>query len=84
MLKEVFKRNWQMFLNVMDHVVKQWIVFVFSNQGSGKTYTIGGGSLLTQTEDELGVIPRAVKQIYDAIQVPETDIYENEDKDNNL
>ena len=38
-------------------------------QGSGKTFTIGGGNIATQTEEEFGVIPRAVKQIFDTIQV---------------
>ena len=38
-------------------------------QGSGKTYTMGGGNIAAQTEDELGVIPRAIKHMYDHIQV---------------
>lgn len=43
-------------------------VFAYGQTGSGKTYTIGGGNLLTQTEEELGIIPRAVKQIFTTIQ----------------
>jgi len=34
-------------------------------KGSGKTYTMGGGSLLNQTDDEMGIMPRAVQQAFD-------------------
>lgn len=40
-------------------------VFAYGQTGSGKTYTIGGGNLSSMTEQEQGIIPRAVKQMYD-------------------
>ncbi|KAK2183775.1 hypothetical protein NP493_289g01021 [Ridgeia piscesae] len=44
-------------------------VFAYGQTGSGKTFTIGGGNIASQTEEEFGVIPRAVKQIFDTIQM---------------
>lgn len=41
-------------------------------QGSGKTYTIGGGNVSPVTEDEDGIIPRAVRQMFDIINVSTT------------
>jgi hypothetical protein len=38
-------------------------------QGSGKTYTIGGGNISPVTEDEDGIIPRAVRQMFDTLSV---------------
>lgn len=38
-------------------------------QGSGKTHTVGGDSIASQTEDEFGIIPRAVKHLYEIIKV---------------
>ena len=37
-------------------------------QGSGKTYTIGDG-ISSFTDDEYGIIPRALKAIFDNMQV---------------
>ena len=34
-------------------------------QGAGKTYTMGGGSWLNQTEDDMGIMPRAVQQLFE-------------------
>ena len=45
------------------------VLFIRLLQGSGKTYTVGGGNIATQTEEDFGIIPRAVKYIYDHIQV---------------
>ncbi|XP_078703332.1 kinesin-like protein KIF27 [Branchiostoma floridae x Branchiostoma belcheri] len=43
-------------------------VFAYGQTGSGKTYTIvGGGNTDTITEDEYGIIPRAIKQIFSTI-----------------
>ena len=43
--------------------------FVYSDlQGSGKTHTIGGGNIASQTEEEFGMIPRAVSDIFATIQ----------------
>jgi len=36
-------------------------------KGSGKTFTMGGGSLLNQTDDEMGIMPRAVQQVFEII-----------------
>ncbi|KAI0219309.1 hypothetical protein LSAT2_029120 [Lamellibrachia satsuma] len=44
-------------------------VFAYGQTGSGKTFTIGGGNIASQTEEEFGIIPRAVKQIFDTIQM---------------
>ncbi|XP_064601119.1 kinesin-like protein KIF27 [Liolophura sinensis] len=40
-------------------------VFAYGQTGSGKTYTIGGANITSITEEEYGIIPRAVKQMYD-------------------
>ncbi|XP_035668109.1 kinesin-like protein KIF27 isoform X2 [Branchiostoma floridae] len=43
-------------------------VFAYGQTGSGKTYTIvGGGNTDTITEEEYGIIPRAIKQIFSTI-----------------
>lgn len=36
--------------------------------GSGKTYTMGTGFDLSVSEEELGIIPRAVRQLFQGIQ----------------
>ena len=36
-------------------------------KGSGKTFTMGGGSWLSQTDDEMGIMPRAVQQLFEII-----------------
>ena len=38
-------------------------------QGSGKTYTVGGGNMNSFTEEEYGIIPRALKDMFDYMQV---------------
>ena len=38
-------------------------------QGSGKTYTMGGGNMNSFTEEEYGIIPRALKDMFDYMQV---------------
>ncbi|XP_064634767.1 kinesin-like protein KIF27 isoform X2 [Lineus longissimus] len=39
-------------------------VFAYGQTGSGKTYTIGGGNIADLTEDEFGILPRAIKHIF--------------------
>uniref|UniRef100_K1PAX1 Kinesin-like protein KIF27 n=1 Tax=Magallana gigas TaxID=29159 RepID=K1PAX1_MAGGI len=39
-----------------------------TTQGSGKTYTVGGGNMNSITEEEYGVIPRALKDMFDYMQ----------------
>ena len=43
-------------------------------QGSGKTYTVGGGNIASLTEDEYGIIPRAIKEMYEIIQVTKINV----------
>ncbi|KAK3536928.1 hypothetical protein QTP86_027059, partial [Hemibagrus guttatus] len=43
-------------------------VFAYGQTGSGKTYTMGTGFDMTVTEDEQGIIPRAVRQLFQGIQ----------------
>ena len=38
-------------------------------QGSGKTHTIGGLDVASKTEDEFGIIPRAIQHLFDTIRV---------------
>ena len=38
-------------------------------QGSGKTHTIGGLNITSQTEEDFGVIPRAVKHMFEIMKV---------------
>lgn len=38
-------------------------------QGSGKTYTIGGTNAATHTDDEMGIIPRALQRLFHLIHV---------------
>ncbi|XP_045174185.2 kinesin-like protein KIF27 isoform X3 [Mercenaria mercenaria] len=44
-------------------------VFAYGQTGSGKTYTIGGGNISPVTEDEDGIIPRAVRQMFDTLSI---------------
>ncbi|XP_072045024.1 kinesin-like protein KIF27 isoform X2 [Amphiura filiformis] len=43
-------------------------VFAYGQTGSGKTYTIGGHNSINLTEDEIGIIARAVQQMFDIIK----------------
>ncbi|XP_073475790.1 kinesin-like protein KIF21A isoform X3 [Aquarana catesbeiana] len=43
-------------------------VFAYGQTGSGKTYTMGTGFDVNITEEELGIIPRAVKHLYRRIE----------------
>ncbi|KAK3104146.1 hypothetical protein FSP39_024813, partial [Pinctada imbricata] len=43
-------------------------VFAYGQTGSGKTYTVGGGNISSLTEDEYGIIPRALKVMYDIMK----------------
>lgn len=47
-------------------------VFAYGQTGSGKTYTIGGGNISPVTEDEDGIIPRAVRQMFDIMSIDST------------
>uniref|UniRef100_H3AFT1 Kinesin family member 27 n=1 Tax=Latimeria chalumnae TaxID=7897 RepID=H3AFT1_LATCH len=44
-------------------------VFAYGQTGSGKTYTIGGGhvDLVSVSEEEKGIIPRAIQEIFQSI-----------------
>ncbi|NXX41224.1 KIF27 protein, partial [Tricholaema leucomelas] len=39
-------------------------VFAYGQTGSGKTYTIGGGHIASVAEDEKGIIPRAIEELF--------------------
>ncbi|XP_021353306.1 kinesin-like protein KIF27 [Mizuhopecten yessoensis] len=41
-------------------------VFAYGQTGSGKTFTVGGGNI--SCEEEYGIIPRALKEIFDTIE----------------
>ncbi|XP_052556642.1 kinesin-like protein KIF27 isoform X2 [Tympanuchus pallidicinctus] len=42
-------------------------VFAYGQTGSGKTYTIGGGHIASIVEDEKGIIPRAIQELFQHI-----------------
>uniref|UniRef100_A0A670JNJ0 Kinesin motor domain-containing protein n=1 Tax=Podarcis muralis TaxID=64176 RepID=A0A670JNJ0_PODMU len=42
-------------------------VFAYGQTGSGKTYTIGGGHVASVAEEERGIIPRAIEEIFQII-----------------
>ncbi|XP_062985453.1 kinesin-like protein KIF27 isoform X3 [Elgaria multicarinata webbii] len=42
-------------------------VFAYGQTGSGKTYTIGGGHVASVAEEERGIIPRAIQEIFQII-----------------
>ncbi|XP_074851277.1 kinesin-like protein KIF27 [Carettochelys insculpta] len=42
-------------------------VFAYGQTGSGKTYTIGGGHIASVAEDEKGIIPRAIQELFQNI-----------------
>ncbi|XP_018614657.1 kinesin-like protein KIF27 [Scleropages formosus] len=42
-------------------------VFAYGQTGSGKTYTIGAGHFVSSAEEERGIIPRAVQDIFQCI-----------------
>ncbi|NXG92458.1 KIF27 protein, partial [Stercorarius parasiticus] len=42
-------------------------VFAYGQTGSGKTYTIGGGHIASVAEDEKGIIPRAIQELFQYI-----------------
>ncbi|RUS90635.1 hypothetical protein EGW08_001632, partial [Elysia chlorotica] len=43
-------------------------VFAYGQTGSGKTYTIGGGDITALTEEEYGIIPRALTDMFRIMQ----------------
>ncbi|CAF0800873.1 unnamed protein product [Rotaria sp. Silwood1] len=43
-------------------------IFAYGQTGSGKTYTMSGGNILSIGEKDYGIIPRAVKTIFDTVQ----------------
>lgn len=52
------------------------IFMIFLNiQGSGKTYSMTGGNILSIGEKDYGIVPRAVKTIFDTIQVSQLILY---------
>ncbi|XP_073402126.1 kinesin-like protein KIF27 [Dendrobates tinctorius] len=42
-------------------------VFAYGQTGSGKTYTIGGGHVASVAEEEKGIIPRAIQELFHTI-----------------
>ncbi|KAJ1206725.1 hypothetical protein NDU88_002126 [Pleurodeles waltl] len=42
-------------------------VFAYGQTGSGKTYTIGGGHIASVAEDEKGIIPHAIQDLFESI-----------------
>ncbi|XP_019372947.1 PREDICTED: kinesin-like protein KIF27 [Gavialis gangeticus] len=42
-------------------------VFAYGQTGSGKTYTIGGGHVASVAEDEKGIIPHAIQELFQSI-----------------
>ncbi|XP_041437974.1 kinesin-like protein KIF21B isoform X3 [Xenopus laevis] len=51
-------------------------VLAYGQTGAGKTHTMGSGFDLVVTEEELGIIPRAVRQLFSTIQEHKTSAYE--------
>ncbi|UJR25871.1 hypothetical protein I4U23_007221 [Adineta vaga] len=43
-------------------------IFAYGQTGSGKTYTMTGGNILSIGEKDYGIVPRAVKTIFDTIK----------------
>jgi len=43
-------------------------IFAYGQTGSGKTYTMGSGSNLHITENEKGIIPRVISEIYSLVE----------------
>ncbi|CAF0947692.1 unnamed protein product [Rotaria sp. Silwood1] len=43
-------------------------VFAYGQTGSGKTFTMTGGNILSIGEKDYGIIPRAVKTVFDTLQ----------------
>ncbi|XP_068093082.1 kinesin-like protein KIF27 isoform X2 [Hyperolius riggenbachi] len=42
-------------------------VFAYGQTGSGKTYTIGGGHVASVADEEKGIIPRAIQELFQMI-----------------
>ncbi|XP_072260191.1 kinesin-like protein KIF27 [Pyxicephalus adspersus] len=42
-------------------------VFAYGQTGSGKTYTIGGGHVASVADEEKGIIPRAIQELFQLI-----------------
>jgi hypothetical protein len=43
-------------------------VLAYGQTGSGKTHTMGCGNNTSLLEEELGILPRAIRQLYDNIE----------------
>lgn len=52
----------------MLFVIIDLFAFPWRQTGSGKTYTMGTGFDMTVGVDEQGIIPRAVRQLFQGIQ----------------
>ena len=52
-------------------------VLAYGQTGSGKTYTMGTGFELSTQPDQLGIIPRAVKHLFDGIETRVEEAKEN-------
>uniref|UniRef100_A0A8C4X2V4 Kinesin motor domain-containing protein n=1 Tax=Erpetoichthys calabaricus TaxID=27687 RepID=A0A8C4X2V4_ERPCA len=42
-------------------------IFAYGQTGSGKTYTLGGGHVVAASDEEKGIIPRAIHEIFQSI-----------------
>ncbi|XP_074659817.1 kinesin-like protein KIF27 [Tubulanus polymorphus] len=49
-------------------------VFAYGQTGSGKTYTIGGGHISSLMEEEYGIIPRAIREMFVQMQEKSSEI----------
>lgn len=43
-------------------------VLAYGQTGSGKTFTMGCGNNVSLLEEELGILPRAIRQLYESIE----------------
>ena len=51
--------------------ITAWMYFP---QGSGKTFTVGGGNINSQMDEEFGIIPRAIRNMFEIMQVQQRGI----------
>lgn len=43
-------------------------MLAYGQTGSGKTFTMGCGNNVSLLEEELGILPRAIRQLYESIE----------------
>ena len=54
-------------------VLSNWLrynatVLAYGQTGSGKTFTMGCGNNVSLLEEELGILPRAIRQLYENVE----------------